>query len=457
MKVSRYNIHVELSSRQTAVFNALTRAIAVVDTHLAQHPCSIATIDQSTDLGRILIDGGFIYPNDTNEYSLFRHWISRARYRNITYMPTVLTTYNCNMNCVYCIGQPHVDAPPMTLGTARSVADFIVDVAVQRRYPIIKLGFYGGEPLLNMPVIEAVCERVNSYATEAGVLFGHHVITNGLLLTEDTSRLLAKLGVISFQVSLDGCREVHDARRPSICGGSTFDTIIGNLISAIPHFRMAVVTSVVDSHNLPHLPGLFAELKAMGLTAPELHETVRYEFGLLSHNRMGSGHCLKHYQMNAEAADTCLSVYKAAQRVGLNARIPVLFDGICPRQRDGSMVIGPEGTLYGCISGAGAEEFAIGNCITDSPTLLNVRNSQFSEANLWQHGRGACQECAFLPLCNGGCLHDAFVGNGRLESLACPREYYERYIPKAVALLVDDSLCSGAGEIAVKRPPVLIA
>ena len=49
------------------------------------------------------------------------------------------------------------------------------------------------------------------------------------MLTRKTVQLLNELKVVNLQITLDGCEDIHNQRRPLADGSGTFSTIISNL------------------------------------------------------------------------------------------------------------------------------------------------------------------------------------------------------------------------------------
>jgi len=102
-------------------------------------------------------------------------------------------TTRCNLNCTICVRQVWRDAPgEMTWGTFKEVIQGLRDFSKLER-----LTFGGfGEPLLHPRLPEML-----ELAATLGVRLT--VTTNGLLLDEETTRLLLKAGVDQVVVSLD--------------------------------------------------------------------------------------------------------------------------------------------------------------------------------------------------------------------------------------------------------------
>lgn len=55
------------------------------------------------------------------------------------------------------------------------------------------------------------------------------ISTNGVLLNSELFDLLLDAGVVSYQISIDGARELHDSQRVTASGKPTFEKILGNL------------------------------------------------------------------------------------------------------------------------------------------------------------------------------------------------------------------------------------
>lgn len=141
---------------------------------------------------------------------------------------TILPTEKCNFRCTYCyedfaIGRmpAHIQAGVMRL--------------MDRRAPeLLQLNFawFGGEPLLGMPVIRAIAGHAEKLRQQHGFALTGGLTTNAYLLTTDVLAELLALRQNFFQVSLDGWGDVHDRTRRRADGRGTFDRIWLNLLAA---------------------------------------------------------------------------------------------------------------------------------------------------------------------------------------------------------------------------------
>lgn len=88
----------------------------------------------------------------------------------------------------------------------------------------INIGFYGGEPLINFPIIKKTVD----YAKEifAGKDIPFALTTNAVLLSDEILRYFNDNNVY-MKVSLDGPKEIHDHHRKFPHGNaSSFDYVV---------------------------------------------------------------------------------------------------------------------------------------------------------------------------------------------------------------------------------------
>ncbi len=141
-------------------------------------------------------------------------------------------TEACNLRCKYCLysgksdmarlhGQRH-----MSIETAKKAIDFYLSTPNLKPEDVLDIGFYGGEPLLNWPVLQASVEYARRVSEGRQVRF--HMTTNATLLTEARANWLAEQH-FSLLISLDGPAEINDANRFYINGNGSFEQAIQGL------------------------------------------------------------------------------------------------------------------------------------------------------------------------------------------------------------------------------------
>jgi len=85
--------------------------------------------------------------------------------------------------------------------------------------------FFGGEPLLNIEAIEAVCQYLNS---RGDAIPRFVATTNGTLLNDKIAEILTRYA-IGLTVSIDGPEPIHDELRPSRSFRSSHSTVLANI------------------------------------------------------------------------------------------------------------------------------------------------------------------------------------------------------------------------------------
>jgi uncharacterized Fe-S cluster-containing radical SAM superfamily protein len=170
---------------------------------------------------------------------------------------TIAPTLACNFGCDYCFqGQ---DKSNETMSPA--VQDAIVALVERAaaRIKVMGVAWYGGEPLIRRPVIEALSDRLIALCDARGIHYEASMVTNGYFLDAEAARSLHQRRVKQVQVTLDGAPHHHDARRVLLSGKPTFARIVDNL--------KAVVEAAPGDPRRPRRPGS-GPLRRGGLRGP---------------------------------------------------------------------------------------------------------------------------------------------------------------------------------------------
>jgi uncharacterized protein len=137
----------------------------------------------------------------------------------------LLLAQTCNMACPYCYGQAgaYAGSGLMNAETARKAVDWLM--ANSNNKKIVHLGFFGGEPLLNLPVLKETVSYAKEQAARHGkeVLFG---ITTNATLVDDEIVSYLKQEKIEPLVSCDGPAEIHDRQRPFQNGTPSHSSVV---------------------------------------------------------------------------------------------------------------------------------------------------------------------------------------------------------------------------------------
>lgn len=159
-----------------------------------------------------------------NQTKSFDNISSIANIRN-TYRITLHISNDCNLRCKYCYANGGNYTMPRDLMSVATAEKF-VEFCVENFDKISNIVFFGGEPLMNIDIIEIICQKFSNYY-KTGVIkhlptFG--IITNGTIMNDRILNILKKY--ISFiTVSIDGPKSVNDYNRVFVNGKGSFEYI----------------------------------------------------------------------------------------------------------------------------------------------------------------------------------------------------------------------------------------
>lgn len=100
-----------------------------------------------------------------------------------------------------------------------------------------------------------------------------------------------------------------------------------------------------------------------------------------------------------------------------NDTLDGLIKGPCELHWNNSYIIDPDGLIYKCPVVAGRPEVAIGS--VNSKNALG--KAPLLELRPWEQ----CGDCAYLPVCVGGCLGTQYLKTGRRDLVNCKKEWFE--------------------------------
>jgi uncharacterized protein len=442
--------------------------------------------EEERDTIEQLVEQGFVVRDRQTERDELQAFFREVREGTDTLKITVLTTLQCNFACDYCIQGDHGDynktAAKMSLEMAARVASWAegrMEAIAPRR---LVLTFFGGEPLLNMPVLYYLAERLHGSCSARGVEILINIITNGLLLTREMVERLNPLGLNGIKITLDGDRDTHNRSRPLRGGQGTFDKIIANTRAVADLTRIAVggnfEVDTADSY-----PALLDFLAAQDFAPrlskvtfkpvirpstdsgrPELVEgrekTARAR-GVIPLTVVGAsgtpdkplnGACMTSAGTGvSRVCDSCNFVDEKMSylREETKKRGFSTADGVhmgpCEIHKGHAHTIGPDGSLFACPGFAGEALQSTGHIDGRAEEYRSQALRNFERLAAWEQ----CHDCAFIPVCAGGCTVAAHNELGDMHAPNCHKTSFEAGV---LALARDAALAHaseglGAGQV----------
>jgi uncharacterized protein len=167
----------------------------------------------------------------------------------------------CNLDCYYCTygnlykvrGKKEKRIKKMSSKTMKNAFNFFLQQWNQEPYGnTLNIGFYGGEPLINMDLIKKTVEHTRILFPNSKLNF--RLTTNGLLLDKHLEFFVEN--DFKIMVSLDGNKN-HNSYRITREGKNPFENIIKNLdliyLKYSDYFKNNIaINSVLHNKNEPN-------------------------------------------------------------------------------------------------------------------------------------------------------------------------------------------------------------
>lgn len=343
----------------------------------------------------------------------------------------------CNMACQYCVTEGNVEDPQrrhigkatpsqhgqggghrgsdtMGLEVARAAVEKFAVYLGESVPPWPRVTLYGGEPLLNWPVVKDIVPRIRAIAypgqkrdKPVQVL----VITNGQICRDEIVRLFAENNV-AVSVSLDGRQIHHDSQRVDRLGRGTFERAAASLRRYKQAGLNVGICTTIGRHNYQDLPDIVDYLATEFDCPIELQVPFEIPFdgGNKSLLRM------------AEAAPYAIEAFERLRKKGLlegllGRRMMQVAGGIF-HHRDcsavgGQWVVASDGSIGPCHALAGERTFFAGNVL--DAEYHPWSNPAFHE---WSRRQPVnmpdCHGCSAIAICGGGCPYNALTTAGSI-------------------------------------------
>ena len=428
MKLSRYTLFINDFPDQGKylTFNTRTQAQVVIDGELKTILDRLPAFPGAEQARRALSSlqkMGLVVDDSEDEKRIMEDWFRTIKTDTSKMRATVLTTYDCNFACPYCVEEGVKSSIYMDEQTAQNTVSYIQERVKQDAPQELSINFYGGEPLLNGKAVKTVAAALHAFCREMGLAFFFGITTNGALLSSRLVDELKPYGLKGVMITLDGTGEFHDRKRPFRNGRGSFDTIMANILAVADKIAVSIGGNF-DRENIGSFYGLLDYLEERGL-ASKLHQVSFKPILATLHDRRQAANTADMGCAFFEPGvmESMVSLRRAVLSKGFKAD-PGLGVNLCSMVMNGSsFIIDPKGALFRCPAFVGVEDFRVGDI--DHPG-----KEDFSSLDLWKR----CIDCVYVPLCGDGCLHASYVRYGDLSRLNCRKDFMEYMVQENLKL-----------------------
>lgn len=293
---------------------------------------------------------------------------------------------------------------------------WLFDEAEKSKSPKVNITLFGGEPLLNKPIIYSIVAYSQLLAKMRKKHVSYNMTTNGTLL-DDEFLEYAKENNIQIMVSLDGPQELHDQQCPTLSGKGSFAAAAKGAKKLL-RVRPSNVrcTMIHPTPNLKELIDFFEKFgfkraligptinplmspSSVDFTADDFNELARQEEALLP------------WILEKLSKKEKIEYSPFAKFL---ARIPncapkrnVKKCGAC----HGCTYVGADGSLFPCHRFGGMKEWQIGH-ISEPPDYGKMKK-------FWKEYRKSlvfCEKCWAWAICQGPCPWEQIQPDGTFNS-----------------------------------------
>jgi uncharacterized protein len=319
--------------------------------------------------------------------------------------------HDCNLRCGYCYadfgrygGDFGVMTEEMALEHCRRFFDQLGDSKN------LHVTFFGGEPLMNLPVVFAAHRYVKERAAKEGRRIAYGLTTNGTLLTDALVEFFAAEG-FTITISMDGPPDVHDRLRPLQEGGGSYERIMERVratgIKAIARVTLTRRSTGV-ARIVRHL--VQAGFREVGVS-PVATGSDKFD--------LSDADLVKVLEGMRVLCDDFVEWAKQG-KVFPYSNVRALLEQIAsgdPRAVPcgaGTKLVAADnkGDLYACHRLVGEAAFKIGDVKNgiDGPARFAL------VTDMHPRGRAPCNECWARYLCGGGCHHIAWLHSEKAQA-----------------------------------------
>lgn len=370
---------------------------------------------QHAELYDHLLQKGIFVCDDADETEAYIRKREEYERSSGEYTITINPTLACNMSCWYCY-ESHKNMPAMSADVKQSVLLLIDKLLADNKLKRLNLSFFGGEPLLYFDkVVVDIINHAKMQCKAFDAKLSIHFTTNAYLLTDNVLKQLEGLDV-SFQITIDGGKQVHDSVRKTKGGEPTYARIVEHIHQTLSH---GFPVGVRFNYTAKSIPSFVDVVKDFSHLPQEQKQLVNFTFQRVWQDNEGDARQVEQQVEHIE---------RAFEQAGLfvnNAKsyiVPYCYaDGV------NTAVVNYNGDLFKCTARDFAPKSKEGTLAADGTLRWNERLRKRMSI---RHGSDTCLQCRIYPICHGGCSQMKLEAPDGISS--CPKGYDDDKIQEII-------------------------
>ncbi len=405
-KASRFNVWQE-NREKTLLYNTFTTGLLKLDREHAgkirgvlEDPQRISALAESEV--SLLRDNGFLLEAGIDEMEMLKYRYYRGVFGGKRLTITIIPTTNCNFACPYCF-EHNKSHQRLSENDIAEIKLFLRKELKEMKPEAFSYGLYGGEPLLCLDLIERLSSEIGRICRELDIERARdYILTNGYLLTERTADRLRKANIDGLQISIDGNEADHNSTRRLKNGAGTFRQVMDAIRTAERHFSQVDVRINTNRNNYPGVVELIKK--------EPVFRSPRVNISIGNLRQYMGGEMERHQDTDCftgrEHQQIQQSIYAVIRELddkksNLESRSNVFYTKLnyCGADQQKTFFIGPGAAVYKCAERTDPGEEV--GCIKNGELVPNQKYWEWFQNNPFKEA--ACGNCAYLPICMGGC------------------------------------------------------
>ncbi|HEY5122761.1 MAG TPA: radical SAM protein [Ignavibacteria bacterium] len=371
------------------------------------------------------------------------------------YLFVVETTERCNLRCVYCFKSASTKALDMTEEMAYKVADYISAFGDNP----ISVDFSGGEPTLNLKIIEIIASELSKRTS----YIDFSIQTNATLISNELIELVKRYK-IHLSSSLEGSIEDLKTLRPFANGKDAGKQIL-NGISKLSKERL--ISGVVSSYNsniVNNYRAFYDMIEQIGISTVKLNlcsPLGRWE----THKEEMEAELIKYTEYVKQFVAEGMKRPTPIKESITNSIADKILNRI-PQYRcinspcDAGYTfqnIRPNGDIYPCDRYSRFSELKLGNInsILADEEYIELRNNNkvldfvsslvlnnkttYMLNKRTVHSINTCSKCNLRSYCGSGCGMESYCVHNSFDKPSAECKFFKEHIPQVFEWLINSS------------------
>lgn len=325
----------------------------------------------------------------------------------------------CNFACHYCyiphlnrnISKSEIERHSLKKELIHPLLSNLIAYCNDHRIPELRVIFAGGEPTLNLPLVEAFCREATE--EDCGIKISFGMISNGSFHFEELTSLLQRYK-ISISLSVDGFEDSHDRIRFEINDGRK----IGSWQSILQNVKLLLASGISPYFLYTVTPNNYNDISKF---ASFVHRNcLGFRLSLVRERMIPT------FEFQKAVADELRQIYKSLGET-LDPQLPILRYAAfaewdlyrkkytpCTSCRN-YFAIDTTGGIATCQM---RMDRSYGNATSELFSIIvsrvqeDLANRTLTNPTLRE---GSCASCEFFHVCAGGCPQHTFRAIGVMD------------------------------------------